>query len=174
MGQPRRRGNPHGHHLRCPRRIALPAAALALLFLAVTLLAASFLFAPPLADLRPGLAASSTSRRFLRRSPTNGSAGELMGSESGGPFIVPTHGWIRQDDLWRSKLASNFYGCSNCSSKFPDSSITTQPDRFLIVVTSGGLNQQRTGRAGTYSMEFSCGKVIKSAVNNVCEGSQAM
>ncbi|XP_039843644.1 O-fucosyltransferase 16-like [Panicum virgatum] len=125
MGQPRRRGNPHGHHLRCPRRIALPAAALALLFLAVTLLAASLLFAPPLADLRPGLAASSTSRRFLRRSPT--------------------HGWIRQDDLWRSKLASNFYGCSNCSSKFPDSSITTQPDRFLIVVTSGGLNQQRTG-----------------------------
>ena len=28
---------------------------------------------------------------------------------------------------------------------FSDSSITTQPERYLIVVTSGGLNQQRTG-----------------------------
>jgi len=68
MGQPRRRGYPHGHHHRCPRRIALPAAALALLFLAVSLLSVSLLSAPPLADPRTGLATSS-SRRFLRRDP---------------------------------------------------------------------------------------------------------
>uniref|UniRef100_A0A0D3H9P9 O-fucosyltransferase family protein n=1 Tax=Oryza barthii TaxID=65489 RepID=A0A0D3H9P9_9ORYZ len=48
-------------------------------------------------------------------------------------------------DLWGSKLASNFFGCSNSSGKFLDSSVTTQPDRYLIIVTSGGLNQQRTG-----------------------------
>ncbi|CAN6225342.1 unnamed protein product [Urochloa humidicola] len=137
MGQPRRRGYPHGHHHRCPRRIALPAAALALLFLAVSLLSVSLLSAPPLADPRPGLATSSP-RRFLRRYPTNG-------SESGEAFIVQTYGMMEQDDLWHSKHASRFYGCSNCSSKFPDSSVATQPERYLIVVTSGGLNQQRTG-----------------------------
>uniref|UniRef100_A0A0E0B638 O-fucosyltransferase family protein n=1 Tax=Oryza glumipatula TaxID=40148 RepID=A0A0E0B638_9ORYZ len=48
-------------------------------------------------------------------------------------------------DLWGSKLTSNFFGCSNSSGKFLDSSVTTQPDRYLIIVTSGGLNQQRTG-----------------------------
>ncbi|XP_062194662.1 O-fucosyltransferase 6-like isoform X1 [Phragmites australis] len=136
MGQPRRRGHPRAHH-RCPRRIALPAAALALLFLAVSLLSVSLLSAPPLAD-RPGLASSS--RGFLRRPPANSSGGELEGSGSG-----ETHEWIGPDDLWRSKLASNFYGCSNSSNKFLDFSVTTQPDRYLIVVTSGGLNQQRTG-----------------------------
>lgn len=26
-----------------------------------------------------------------------------------------------------------------------DSNITTQPERYLMIVTSGGLNQQRTG-----------------------------
>ncbi|KAG2636595.1 hypothetical protein PVAP13_2NG459903 [Panicum virgatum] len=140
MGQPRRRGYPHGHHHRCPRRIALPAAALALLFLAVSLLSVSLLSAP-LADPRTGLATSS-SRRFLRRDPTNGSGGELEGGEA---LSVPTDGWTGQDDLWHSKVASNFYGCCNSSSKYLDSSITTQPERYLIVATSGGLNQQRTG-----------------------------
>ncbi|CAL5086996.1 unnamed protein product [Urochloa decumbens] len=144
MGQPRRRGYPYGHHHRCPRRIALPAAALALLFFAVSLLSVSLLSTPPLADPRTGLGTSS-SRRFLRRYPANGSGGELDVSESGEAFIVQTHGMIERDDLWHSKHASNFYGCSNCSSKFLDSSVTTQPERYLIVVTSGGLNQQRTG-----------------------------
>ncbi|KAJ1290685.1 hypothetical protein BS78_02G264600 [Paspalum vaginatum] len=143
MGQPRRRGYPHGRHHRCPRRIALPAAGLAMLFFAVSLLSVSLLSAPPLADPRPGLA-SSSSRRFLRRHPTDGSSGELEleGSQSGD---IPAHGWTGQDGIWRSKLASNFYGCSNSSSKFLDSRVTTQPDRYLIVVTNGGLNQQRTG-----------------------------
>ncbi|CAL5063025.1 unnamed protein product [Urochloa decumbens] len=144
MGQPRRRGYPHGHHHRCPRRIALPAAALALLFFAVSLLSVSLLSTPPLADPRTGLGTSS-SRRFLGRYPANGSSGELDISESSEAFIVQTHGMIERDDLWHSKHASNFYGCSNSSSKFLDSSITSQPQRYLIVVTSGGLNQQRTG-----------------------------
>ncbi|KAL6656428.1 hypothetical protein ACP70R_007254 [Stipagrostis hirtigluma subsp. patula] len=146
MGQRRRRGHPHAHHHRCPRRIALPAAALALLFLAVSLVSVSLLSAPPLPD-RPGLgsSSSSSSRRFLRHHQANSSGGELEGSGSGEAFGIPTHESIAPYDLWRSKLASNFYGCSNSSSKFLDSSVTTQPDRYLIVVTSGGLNQQRTG-----------------------------
>ncbi|KAJ1290686.1 hypothetical protein BS78_02G264600 [Paspalum vaginatum] len=135
MGQPRRRGYPHGRHHRCPRRIALPAAGLAMLFFAVSLLSVSLLSAPPLADPRPGLA-SSSSRRFLRRHP-------VWTDHSSSPWQA--HGWTGQDGIWRSKLASNFYGCSNSSSKFLDSRVTTQPDRYLIVVTNGGLNQQRTG-----------------------------
>ncbi|GJM99434.1 hypothetical protein PR202_ga16530 [Eleusine coracana subsp. coracana] len=133
MGHPRRRGHHHAHHHHhhwCPRRIALPAAAFALLFLAVLLLSVSLLSAPPLED-RHGL--NSSSRRSLRPSTANG----LIG-----PY-----------DLWRSELASNFYGCSNSSSKFLDSSMTTQPDRYLIIVTSGGLNQQRTG---VRCISFSC------------------
>jgi hypothetical protein len=69
MGQPRRRGYPHGRHHRCPRGIALPAAGAGLLFLSVSLLSVSLLSAPPLADPRPGLGTSSSSRRFLRRHP---------------------------------------------------------------------------------------------------------
>ncbi|KAL6844898.1 hypothetical protein ACP4OV_025557 [Aristida adscensionis] len=153
MGQRRRRGHPHPHphhhhhhaRHRCPRRIALPAAALALLLLAVSLLlSVPLLSAPPLAD-RPGLdesSSSSSTRRFLRPSPADGAGGELEGAGSGDG---ETDEWFGPDDLWRSKLASNFYGCSNSSSKFLDSNVTTAPDRYLIIVTSGGLNQQRTG-----------------------------
>ncbi|KAK3129534.1 hypothetical protein QOZ80_6BG0481200 [Eleusine coracana subsp. coracana] len=145
MGHPRRRGHHHAHHHHhhwCPRRIALPATALALLFLAVLLLSVSLLSAPPLED-RHGL--NSSSRRSLRPSTRNSSGGEREGSDSGEVFSVPANGLIGPYDLWRSELASNFYGCSNSSSKFLDSSMTTQPDRYLIIVTSGGLNQQRTG-----------------------------
>ncbi|KAK3132754.1 hypothetical protein QOZ80_6AG0527270 [Eleusine coracana subsp. coracana] len=145
MGHPRRRGHHHAHHHHhhwCPRRIALPAAAFALLFLAVLLLSVSLLSAPPLED-RHGL--NSSSRRSLRPSTRNSSGGEREGSDSGEVFSVPANGLIGPYDLWRSELASNFYGCSNSSSKFLDSSMTTQPDRYLIIVTSGGLNQQRTG-----------------------------
>ncbi|CAM0952850.1 unnamed protein product [Alopecurus aequalis] len=128
MGHPRRRGHPHSHprggRHACPRRGALPTvAALLLLFLAVSLLSIA-ISAPRLGVRHPdGIVASS--RRSLRHPPR---------SE-----------WTAQDNLWGSELASNFYGCSNASSKFLDSSVTTQSDRYLIIVTSGGLNQQRTG-----------------------------
>jgi len=36
---------------------------------------------------------------------------------------------------------------SNCA----DSNITTQTDRYLMIVTSGGLNQQRTGVSVSFS-----------------------
>lgn len=135
MGQPRRRGYPHGRHHRCPRGIALPAAGAGLLFLSVSLLSVSLLSAPPLADPRPGLGtSSSSSRRFLRRHPvwtdpnsspaslvrasrsdslslplssllcmspqTNGSDGELEGSESGDAFSVPVRWELITCGLW--------------------------------------------------------------------------
>ncbi|XP_047329241.1 O-fucosyltransferase 16-like [Impatiens glandulifera] len=47
--------------------------------------------------------------------------------------------------LWSSKLSNLYYGCSNASTMFPDAAVITQPNRYLLIATSGGLNQQRTG-----------------------------
>lgn len=59
-------------------------------------------------------------------------------------FQVPRGGGSSKHDLWRSRLANNFYGCSNASKKF-EAEVNTRPNRYLAIVTSGGLNQQRTG-----------------------------
>ncbi|CAN4105115.1 unnamed protein product [Withania somnifera] len=48
-------------------------------------------------------------------------------------------------DLWSSRNSKFFYGCSNASSKFAKAKVITHPNRYLLIVTSGGLNQQRTG-----------------------------
>ncbi|CAN6480897.1 unnamed protein product [Victoria cruziana] len=61
-------------------------------------------------------------------------------------FRVPNDGRSDTSDrLWRSKRASLFYGCSNSSNKFATAEVNTQPNRYLMIATSGGLNQQRTG-----------------------------
>ena len=44
-----------------------------------------------------------------------------------------------------SRNSEHFCGCSNASSKFPKAQVTTRPNRYLSIATSGGLNQQRTG-----------------------------
>uniref|UniRef100_A0A6N2KGV4 O-fucosyltransferase family protein n=1 Tax=Salix viminalis TaxID=40686 RepID=A0A6N2KGV4_SALVM len=48
-------------------------------------------------------------------------------------------------DIWSSRNSKYYYGCSNASIKFANSDAVTQPNRYLLIVTSGGLNQQRTG-----------------------------
>ncbi|XP_038979778.1 O-fucosyltransferase 16-like isoform X2 [Phoenix dactylifera] len=61
------------------------------------------------------------------------------------PFRVPSGGGSPVSDLWGSKQAKYFYGCSNASSEFAKEEAITQPNRYLMIATSGGLNQQRTG-----------------------------
>ncbi|KAL6858710.1 hypothetical protein ACP4OV_017712 [Aristida adscensionis] len=144
MAQPRRRGGQRP--CPCPRRAALPAAAALLLFLlaAVALL---YVSPPPVSD-HPALASARRRRRSAHATSHNSSGGGGSMEESGRrkiSFRVPRSGLTMVDDLWGSKIASKFYGCSNSSSKFVDSNITTQPDHYLMIVTSGGLNQQRTG-----------------------------
>lgn len=143
MVLPRRRGA-HNHNpcpCPCPRRAVLPPAALLLLFL---LAAGALLYVspPPLSD-HPAFASSR-----------HRSSHALLNSSGGGAPVeparheiphVPRGGWTSADDQWGSKLASKFYGCSNSSSKFLDSGVITHPDRYLMIATSGGLNQQRTG-----------------------------
>ncbi|KAG8083071.1 hypothetical protein GUJ93_ZPchr0014g47456 [Zizania palustris] len=55
--------------------------------------------------------------------------------------------WREQagDELWASKAANNFFGCSNATKEFEDAKAVTEPNRYLMIATSGGLNQQRTG-----------------------------
>lgn len=48
-------------------------------------------------------------------------------------------------DIWKSKQSKFYYGCSNASKKFDEAESITVPNRYLLIVTSGGLNQQRTG-----------------------------
>ncbi|KAK9666688.1 hypothetical protein RND81_14G203800 [Saponaria officinalis] len=48
-------------------------------------------------------------------------------------------------DLWKTSSSENYHGCSNSSEKFLSADVKTQPERYLLISTSGGLNQQRTG-----------------------------
>ncbi|KAJ6680926.1 O-FUCOSYLTRANSFERASE 16 [Salix koriyanagi] len=63
----------------------------------------------------------------------------------GEPVVhIPKKG--RKDrDVWSSRNSKYFYGCSNASNKFPNADAITRPNRYLLIATSGGLNQQRTG-----------------------------
>ncbi|CAJ2642858.1 O-fucosyltransferase 16 isoform X2 [Trifolium pratense] len=60
-------------------------------------------------------------------------------------FIVPKDGGKLSRDLWSSRNSEHFFGCSNASSKFQKPEVITKPNRYLLIATSGGLNQQRTG-----------------------------
>ncbi|KAH7690255.1 GDP-fucose protein O-fucosyltransferase protein [Dioscorea alata] len=59
-------------------------------------------------------------------------------------FHVPGGGSM-ENDLWVSKLAKHFHGCSNASSGFASAKANTRSNLYLMIATSGGLNQQRTG-----------------------------
>lgn len=60
-------------------------------------------------------------------------------------FRVPSGGDVMESDLWESKRSKYFVGCSNASKEFEKTEAVTHPDRYLVISTSGGLNQQRTG-----------------------------
>ncbi|GKV23904.1 hypothetical protein SLEP1_g33581 [Rubroshorea leprosula] len=47
--------------------------------------------------------------------------------------------------LWSSRESEFYFGCSNASHKFLTANVKTRPNRYLVIATSGGLNQQRTG-----------------------------
>lgn len=70
-------------------------------------------------------------------------------SNAGKPtaFLVPpsiAEGSIRRN-LWRSSQSQFYYGCSEKNQNFLEAKAKTNPHRFLLIATSGGLNQQRTG-----------------------------
>ncbi|KAJ8765080.1 hypothetical protein K2173_010561 [Erythroxylum novogranatense] len=52
---------------------------------------------------------------------------------------------LSERHLWSSRHSSLYYGCSNATNTFPTAAMKTHPNRYLLIATSGGLNQQRTG-----------------------------
>ncbi|KAM7253308.1 hypothetical protein ACFE04_025926 [Oxalis oulophora] len=62
-------------------------------------------------------------------------------------FRVPGDGGslLLDHDIWTSKLSNFYHPCTNASSKFLKADTMTVSNRYLMIVTSGGLNQQRTG-----------------------------
>ncbi|KAK7258297.1 hypothetical protein RIF29_23870 [Crotalaria pallida] len=62
-------------------------------------------------------------------------------------FHVPASGGSSSSgrDLWSSTHSELFSACSNASHNFPKADGKTHPNRYLLIATSGGLNQQRTG-----------------------------
>ncbi|KAL5224488.1 hypothetical protein ABZP36_011127 [Zizania latifolia] len=61
-------------------------------------------------------------------------------------FAVPSGGSKLGDELLATKAANNFFGCSNVTKEF-EGRHGAEPNRYLMIATSGGLNQQRTGFA---------------------------
>ncbi|CAI0469129.1 unnamed protein product, partial [Linum tenue] len=156
--------HPH-HHYNCPAAAQLHQISLILrcrrgghyLFPLISALSASVLlflaaFAllsspPPLIERRHLLQLPRRHSPFS--SPFSGSAvrDETEEPDSGTltTFRVPERGGNLGHDLWSSPSSEFFYGCSNASDKFRTAEKKTEQNRYLLIVTSGGLNQQRTG-----------------------------
>ncbi|GER42383.1 O-fucosyltransferase family protein [Striga asiatica] len=60
-------------------------------------------------------------------------------------FRVPMGGGSLGRTLWTWNQSDSSYGCSNASHNFLAADMNTEPNRYLLIATSGGLNQQRTG-----------------------------
>ncbi|KAK8945468.1 hypothetical protein KSP40_PGU004828 [Platanthera guangdongensis] len=85
-------------------------------------------------------------RRVRRSSKLMENPVEMKRMMLGGEiFRVPSGGDMSQSDLWESKRSKYYCGCSNASKEFEKADSVTIPNRYLMISTSGGLNQQRTG-----------------------------
>ncbi|KAF3434841.1 hypothetical protein FNV43_RR21928 [Rhamnella rubrinervis] len=60
-------------------------------------------------------------------------------------FRVPASGGSLGRDIWSTAQSELYCGCSNASRNFASADMKTHPNRYLLIATSGGLNQQRTG-----------------------------
>lgn len=68
-----------------------------------------------------------------------------MNVELANVFHVPRSGGSLRGDLWSTNHSGYYYGCSSAFDKFSTAESKTEPNRYLLIATSGGLNQQRTG-----------------------------
>ncbi|KAJ9550200.1 hypothetical protein OSB04_014245 [Centaurea solstitialis] len=85
----------------------------------------------------------------FRHTPTSSDREIEVQSNAGKPtaFLVPPSitEWSVRRNLWQSSHSEFYSGCSEKNPKFLESKMKTNPHRFLLIATSGGLNQQRTG-----------------------------
>ncbi|KAJ9542147.1 hypothetical protein OSB04_028653 [Centaurea solstitialis] len=83
---------------------------------------------------------------LVRRTPLDDDGGFDASTGVTSLFKVPISGGMGSDrSLWSTRMSKFYFGCSNASSKFPKVETVTYPNRYLMIATSGGLNQQRTG-----------------------------
>ncbi|ONM15022.1 root hair specific 17 [Zea mays] len=140
MGSRRRRHHHHGRWV--VPSVAPAAAAFAAAGLLLLVVAFHCFLSLPLSD------ASGGSRVFRRPNPPfllNKPADVRRNVIGAVDFAVPSGGSKLGEELWESKAAGNFFGCSNATKQFADAEAVTKSDRYLMIATSGGLNQQRTG-----------------------------
>uniref|UniRef100_A0A0E0KTX7 O-fucosyltransferase family protein n=2 Tax=Oryza punctata TaxID=4537 RepID=A0A0E0KTX7_ORYPU len=145
MGTRRRRHQHHGRWV--VPAVAPAAAAFAAAGLLLVVVAFHCFLSPPLGD--GGGGGGGGGHRVVRRPNPPfllNKPSELRRNVVGTiDFAVPSGGSKLGEELWASKLASNFFGCSNATKAFADAKAVTEPNRYLMIATSGGLNQQRTG-----------------------------
>ncbi|XP_041996913.1 protein ROOT HAIR SPECIFIC 17-like isoform X3 [Salvia splendens] len=84
-------------------------------------------------------------RRLILDTSFNNRVGIHINAEKENVFRVPRSGGIIGRDVWTSNQSNLFCGCSNASNDFRPAAMKTEPRRYLLIATSGGLNQQRTG-----------------------------
>ncbi|KAL3514855.1 hypothetical protein ACH5RR_027572 [Cinchona calisaya] len=135
MASNRRRHHQHQYYHR--GRFLIPAvyavsAAILLLFIFIHLLAPS-----PIDE--------NSHLRRVQQHDSSTEKGVREGRIRTSKFRLPIRRGAYDRDLWTSRNANYFYGCSNASSKFAKAEAIMRPNRYLLVATSGGLNQQRTG-----------------------------
>ncbi|CAN4104574.1 unnamed protein product [Withania somnifera] len=120
------------HHFFSRRRWLIPAITVASVFLLL------FLF---LSILVPS--PNGSSRLFLL--PRRNSSGRGGGKVYIYSIIPRDKGDVSNRDIWSSRNSKLFYECSKASKEFQKAEDITYPNRYLGIVTSGGLNQQRIG-----------------------------
>ncbi|XP_044476099.1 O-fucosyltransferase 16-like isoform X2 [Mangifera indica] len=130
MASQRRRHHYH-HHNNNLFRLLLPVISAIFVLLFVLFLLLSI------------LAPSPTDSDQLRHSTSHST---LIDDSNGVTvFRVPKDGGSLDRDIWSSRNAQYYHGCSDSSKKFAKAEDITCPNRYLAIAASGGLNQQRTG-----------------------------
>ncbi|XP_042001382.1 protein ROOT HAIR SPECIFIC 17-like isoform X2 [Salvia splendens] len=123
------------HHSRRRRRFPLFSALSGCLLL--LLFAVVLFLSPPIFDH------TGHHHRLILDTSFNNRVGIQINAEKENVFRVPRSGGIIGRDVWTSNQSNLFCGCSNASNDFRP--MKTEPRRYLLIATSGGLNQQRTG-----------------------------
>ncbi|WOK94774.1 hypothetical protein Cni_G03479 [Canna indica] len=145
MRLPRRRHHP----VRCPTTgasaasILISAAVLLLLALALLSYLAPPLLDDPFLDGERHLSLRRHSDLSSYLTPKDSRDAALWRDRE--RFRIPHGGRSVRNDLWTSRLSKSYMGCSNASNKYSAAAAVTRRDRYLMIGTSGGLNQQRTG-----------------------------
>ncbi|KAL5788974.1 hypothetical protein ACOSP7_005923 [Xanthoceras sorbifolium] len=106
-----------------------------------------FFVAFSLLSAAPPLGIRQQHRHFYLHHQSSFNTGVTVDSSFGqnGIFRIPTNVGNLDRDLWRTRDSKFYYGCSDPTKNFRRANVKTHPSRYLLIATSGGLNQQRTG-----------------------------